>query len=90
MTLIAVLGPPELTSIVMKALTGVGVGTGVGEGEDDGDAEGDVEGEAIGVAVAVAEVVAVGEGGVGVNATTRNQRGRVARTRGNRMRSTVR
>src|SRR3981081_4767099 len=78
LTCIGVVGGPAVTSIERKALTGTGDGDGVGDG--DGGSDGDGLGAGEGVAGGV---------GVGDAATRSHQRGRVARTRSNAMRSSV-
>jgi hypothetical protein len=82
LTVICVFGSPAVMSRERNALTGVGVGTGMGEGDGDGGGGGDGDGEAAGDG----ESVGSGEGG-GLGATSRNQSGRVARTRKRFMRS---
>ncbi len=76
--MICVFGSPAVMSRERNALTGVGVGTGVGEGDGDGDGGGDGDGD--GEAAGDGESVGSGEGAE-LGATTRNQSGRVARTR---------
>jgi hypothetical protein len=60
LTVIWVLGSPDVTSRERNALTGVGVGGGVGDGVGVGVGVG--EGDGVGVGIGDGESVGVGEG----------------------------